>query len=125
MGRRGLLSRLGSSDRTQDPVASIVAHLHTLLNSRQGHSPTIPDYGIIDFNDVVHTLPDGIRALQQSIRDSILRHEPRLSHVTVRHVPGADRLVLRFEIVARLASNRRQVLRFRTQMRPGGRFSFE
>lgn len=77
---------------------------------------------MIDFNDVVHNLPDAIRALQQSIRATILEHEPRLGSVTVRHLPAESSLGLRFEVVGRLASDRRSVIRLHTELRAGGMF---
>ncbi|HMI94329.1 MAG TPA: type VI secretion system baseplate subunit TssE [Polyangiales bacterium] len=125
MSDRGLLSRLGAGQRSADTLASIAAHLRELLNARQGLSESVGSYGIVDFNDVVHTLPDGVRTLQHSIRAAILEHEPRLNSVAVRAIPGEDALSLRFEITGRLASDRRTVVRLHTEMRCGGLFVVE
>ncbi len=122
---RGLLSRLGTGQRTADPVLAIIAHLTDLLNSHQGQSHTVPTFGVLDFNDIVHNLPDAVRHLQQSIRATIIDHEPRLSNVTVRFVPMDDPLTLTFEIVARLATDRQSLVRMRTQVRPGGQVTVE
>jgi type VI secretion system protein len=125
MAARGLLDRLGTGHRRTDPVASILLHLSDLLNSHQGHASTVPSYGVLDFNDVVHNLPDAVRHLQQSIRATITQHEPRLSNVSVRYVPTSDPLTLSFEIVARLIGDRQSVLRMRTRVRPGGQIIVE
>lgn len=122
---RGLLSRLSAGKRSSDQLASIAAHLRELLNARQGLSECVGSYGVVDFNDVVHTMPDGIRALQHSIRATILEHETRLQSVAVRAVQGDDPLTLRFEITGRLANDRRAVVRLHTEMRCGGQFVVE
>jgi type VI secretion system protein len=125
MAVRGLLGRLATGQRRAEPLPAIVAHLSDLLNSHQGHSCTVPAFGVLDFNDVVHNLPDAVRHLQQSIRATIIAHEPRLQNVNVRFVPGDDPLVLQFEIVARLASDRHSLVRMKTRVRPGGQIVVE
>ena len=47
-------------------------------------------------------MPEAIGAIQQSIRATILKYEPRLKNVSVRFVPSEDPLSVRFEVVARL-----------------------
>ena len=119
--RRGLLSRLAEGERTVDELESVVAHLAVLLNTQVGASPANPTFGLPDFNDVVHQMPEAIRRMQQLIRDCILEHEPRLRSVSVQHVPTNDPLRLGFDIVARLRTDRRMI-RLHTEIRPGGRF---
>jgi type VI secretion system protein len=123
MGGRALLSRIGSSDpRPVDPVESITANLRALLNTRQGNSATAPDFGILDFNDVVHDFPNGIQTLAKSIRATVLQYEPRLKNVAVRHLPDENLLTLRFEIAGQVAEGRTsRTIRFATTVRPGGR----
>ncbi|MBZ0116351.1 MAG: type VI secretion system baseplate subunit TssE [Sandaracinaceae bacterium] len=125
MSARGFLSRLASGDRRQDVVSSVVAHLNAMLNTRAGESVTVPDYGLMDFQDVVHTMPEAIGTIQQCIRATILKYEPRLKNVSVRFVPGEDPLILRFEVVARLSDARRSVVRLQTAMVPGGRINVD
>ena len=77
---------------------------------------------MVDFTDLVHGFPGSIQLLQQAIRGTILEFEPRLKNVSVRHVPQEDPLVLRFDITAQPAQKgARGLLRFSTQMRPGGK----
>ncbi len=117
---RGLLSRLATGARQNDTVSSVVDHLRDMLNTPQGESVTAPDYGLVDFADVCHNMPEAIGAIQQSIRATILKYEPRLRNVSVRYVPSEDPLQVRFEVVARLADSRRSVVRLRTSMNTGG-----
>lgn len=65
---------------------------------------TCPDYGIADVSEMIHSFPDAIGLMAQSLRHTIQTYEPRLQGVQVIHVPneGTD-LTLRFEIRARVA----------------------
>lgn len=123
MGGRALLSRIGARDtRPIDSVESIAANLRALLNTRKGDCVTAPDFGILDFADVVHDFPGGIQQLAKSIRATVLQYEPRLRNVAVRHVPDENPLTLRFEITAQVAEGRTaRTLRFATTVKPGGR----
>jgi len=96
-----------------------------MLNTPQGESITVPDYGLVDFADVCHNMPEAIGSIQQSIRATILKYEPRLRNVSVRFVPSDDQLSVRFEVVARLADSRRSVVRLRTAMNTGGHMTVE
>lgn len=110
--RRGLFDRLESGARSIGDGESIVAHLHALLNARE----------IVDLTDLVHTLPDGMRSVEQTLERAIERYEPRLTQISVRHVPGDDALRLDFQVQARLAADPRKALRLRTWLRLPGRF---
>jgi len=123
---RGLLSRidaeLGVADRASGEAESIVEHLRVLLNTRKGGSATVPEFGVVDFTELVHAFPGAIQTLQSSIRATVLEFEPRLRNVTVRFLPDEEPLVLRFEITAQRAEpGARGVMRFRTQVTPGGK----
>ncbi len=120
--RRGLLARLSSGGQRISELESIVAHLNDLLNTRAGESLSAPDFGIVDFADVVHNFPEATQVLQQSIRATILKYEPRLRNVSVHPVPSPDTLMIAFEISARLASGQqRGVFRVRTELTPSGK----
>ncbi|MFL5291328.1 MAG: type VI secretion system baseplate subunit TssE [Myxococcales bacterium] len=123
MARRALLSRIGGqSGAPVDEVQSILSHLEALLNTRQGDSPCVPRYGILDFADMVHGFPASIPHLLKSIRSTIIEFEPRLKNVSVRYQPEEGSLVLRFEIAAQLAQAKgTRTLRLATTVLPGGR----
>jgi type VI secretion system protein len=123
MAGRGLLSRIGKGDassRHDDPSDAILEHLRILLNTRRGEAPTVPDYGVPDMTDLVHTLPSGTSGLSKALRDTILTYEPRLKNVNVRNIPSDEPLVLRFEITARLVEDN-TVLKLQTRVRAGGK----
>jgi type VI secretion system protein len=116
------LNRLGTERRAMDDSLSIAEHLQTLLNSREGLSATNPDFGLPDLTDIVHMLPDGVHALQNAIRDVILKYEPRLAKVTVRFVPSDDAFVLYFDIAGHRSDAAKTPFRVRTKMLPGNQF---
>jgi type VI secretion system protein len=121
------MQRLAAPDPMRvrvDDIDSIVEHLRGLLNTRQGESVTVPDFGVIDFTDLVHNFPEAIQVLQRSIRATILQYEPRLKSVVVQHVRDEEVLVLKFQITAQLASkSARGAVRFETQLRAGGQMN--
>ncbi|RKH11632.1 type VI secretion system baseplate subunit TssE [Corallococcus sp. CA053C] len=127
MAERGLLSRLaagqGSLVSQGDIVESVAAHLRVLLNTRRGESAAAPNFGILDFNDVVHMYPSAIPRMQQSIRMAIQEFEPRLKSVVVTHQPNEDDpTALMFDISAQLSwRGQRGALRFHTHVHPGGK----
>ncbi|MEM7434999.1 MAG: type VI secretion system baseplate subunit TssE [Myxococcota bacterium] len=116
------LCRLGSDEREVDEWQSIAEHLQTLLNSREGVSATTPDFGLPDLTDIVHMLPDGVHAIQDAIRDVLLKYEPRLAKVKVRFAPSEDAFVLYFDVSARRSDGDKAPFRVRTSMHPGNRF---
>lgn len=128
---RGLLGRIseigkGESPGPVDVRDSIASHLRVLLNTAQGDSPTVPQFGVMDFTDVVHSFPASVGAIQSSIRAVVLQYEPRLRNVSVRYLPDSENLTLRFEVTAQLADkSARGVLRFQTKLAAGGQFLVE
>jgi type VI secretion system protein len=124
---RGLLSRLTASSvndaRPVNELESIVEHLRALLNTRQGESPSVPDFGVVDFTDLVHNFPEAIQTLQRCIRTTVLQYEPRLKNVVVQHVRDDEVLVLKFQITAQLQNKGGKsggAVRFETHLRAGG-----
>lgn len=124
---RGLLDRIAAESahdsRPIDTFESVLANLNVVLNARQGGSQTCPDFGIPDFTDAMHALPNGTAELCEALRKTIAAYEPRLASVTVRPAteqePGTT---LRFAISARLVDEAtKRVVRFETCFRAGGR----
>ncbi|SEL28399.1 type VI secretion system protein [Stigmatella aurantiaca] len=128
MAERGLLTRLASSNQGAlaprgNPVGGIAEHLRVLLNTRKGEAPSAPNFGIMDFNDIIHLFPAAIPRMQQSIRAAIQEFEPRLKNVVVLQVPDENQpTALRFDIVAQLnLKDARGTVHFHTEFHPGGR----
>lgn len=82
---------------------SVLAHLRNMLNTRQGSVPTLPDYGLPDFNDIAVNFPDAIFELRRIIKQCIESYEPRLSRVKVDYAKDEENpLSMRYEITAQL-----------------------
>ena len=89
---------------------SVLNHLRHILNSRHGHAPAQPDYGIPDLNEFMHAFPDSITPMRQALQMSIEKYEPRLRNVRVAWTPDDDDpLNIRFEITARLVTESDEV----------------
>src|SRR3989338_11114861 len=100
LGReRTLLERLAGpggdnlltiTENTQQLADSVLRHLQKMLNTRQGHALTQPEYGIPDVTEFIQTLPDMVNEVRRAIRNSIEKFEPRLRNVEVTFVPSED-----------------------------------
>jgi type VI secretion system protein len=110
------------TENTQQLADSILRHLQRMLNTRQGHVLTQPEYGIPDVTEFIQTLPDMVNEVRSAIRNSIEKFEPRLRNVEVSFVPseGAG-LSLRFEITAELVTEKEDAsVWFETSVSPSG-----
>ncbi len=89
---------------------SVLGHLRNMLNSRHGHAPAQPDYGIPDLNEFMYAFPESKEPMRQAIQTSIEKYEPRLKNVRATWVPDEDDpLNIRFEITARLVTDDKDV----------------
>ena len=101
----------------------MLAHLRQMLNSRRGISITVPEYGIPDLSDLVHSFPEAIAFMRRAIREGIERYEPRLRNVVVIDIPDEnDPFHLNFDIRAELVTERGETpVSFRTTLDATGR----
>jgi len=118
---RGLFDRLESGARAIDEPESIAAHLRVLFGSRQGSAAAAVELGRPDLTDLVHTWPEGVRAVERALKTLIERFEPRLTDVSVRAVSSADPLTLSFQVRGHAASQRGLAYRFVTEIDALGR----
>jgi type VI secretion system protein len=104
---------------------SVLQHLRKMLNVHQGNVPTLPAYGMPDFNDLTAQFPEAIAEIQRALKTSIEQYEPRLRRVRIRHVPDEENpLTLRFEITAQLVTGGGAAsMRFETFLDPSGMVS--
>lgn len=107
--------------RGDDLESVVVTHLRRMLNTRQGSSLTVPDYGILELSELQHDFPDALGIMQRAIKNSIVTYEPRLKNVQVRAVPAPDEVAqmnLYFEITGQLVypDGQRQAVRFSTSI---------
>jgi type VI secretion system protein len=116
-------SPLTIGEDTELLARSILNHMQRLLNSRQGESLCVPDYGIPDVAEVVHAFPDSIGDMQKAIQTSIEKYEPRLGKVRVKRMESeGEVLELRFEILAQLVTAKKKAfLKFETIVDPDGK----
>ncbi|WP_127089590.1 type VI secretion system baseplate subunit TssE [Aquabacter cavernae] len=86
-----------------DVMTSVLGNLRHVLNSRAACCQSRPDFGMPDFNDLAGKFPDALAIIASAVREQIEKFEPRLSQVTVRHVPDrSNPLRLAFRIHATL-----------------------
>jgi type VI secretion system protein len=106
--------------RGDDLESVVVDHLRRMLNTRQGSSLTVPDYGVVEISELTHDFPDALGVMQRAIKNSIIAYEPRLKNVQVRLVApdGQNRMFVYFEVTAQLVypDGHRQAVRFNTRI---------
>jgi len=107
--------------RGEDLEAAVLDNLEKLLNTRQGSSASAPDYGTTELSEMIHAFPDAIGIMQRSIKNTILKYEPRLKNVQVRPVEPEDDdsgMFVYFEVTAQIVypNGERQPFRFNTSI---------
>jgi type VI secretion system protein len=92
-------------ENTSRLAESVLGNLRRLLNSRHGVAATLPDYGIPDLCDLVHSFPEAAGAMRKALKSTIEKYEPRLRKVNLKAVEHPDDpLALHFEITAELVT---------------------
>jgi type VI secretion system protein len=100
---------------------SVMRHLQRLLNTRQGHVLTQPEYGMPDFTDCAESLPETLDKVRRAIKNSIEQFEPRLRRVKITHLPSEDSLNLHFGITGQLVTGKQRLSAFfSTKVSPSG-----
>ncbi len=103
---------------------SVRRHLTRLVNSRHGFSEAHPDYGLPALTDLTVGSGDYVRRIQDAIRVTIEKYEPRLQRVRVTRVEteGAGRtLAFRVEGTLVTKSGQHRVY-YETSMGGSGQF---
>ena len=109
MHERRLLERIrhfahdqGRSNELDSTVlmASVLAHLRRLLNTKQGSVPIAEDYGLAELTEMPGAFsPDNLADIEDKVTRVIAKYEPRLTNIRVRFARKQDdSLALRFEI---------------------------
>ncbi len=110
----------------EDPgrvIDSVMNYLQRILNTRRGNAPIAEDFGIPDFTEFLSSYPDSLREFERTIRETILKFEPRLKAVRVSFIPQEeDPFAIHFQIAARLtAEHGNQPVQFVSLMDHEGR----
>lgn len=115
--------RVGEDPRQM--IRSVQAHLQRILNTRHGNVPIAVDYGIPDFTNLMNDFHDSRQSLERTIRNTILKYEPRLKAVRVAFLEQEeDKLTLRFQISAQLVmKDHRDPVMFESVLDAGGRIT--
>jgi type VI secretion system protein len=118
------VNRTTKQDESQ-LLSSVLEHVGKMLNTRRGNAPVAPDYGIPDIVDMIHSFPESIRIMEQAIRATIEKYEPRLSNIRVKHTEFDEEIFsLHFEVTAVLApSSSKKPVRFETKVDNNGEVS--
>lgn len=62
---------------------SVMDNIQRILNSRAGTLSHLPDYGLPDMGLILQGLPGTAHGLMNTMRDTLLKYEPRLDAVRV------------------------------------------
>lgn len=90
--------------RTAGLLASIKENLSRVLNTHPGSCQSEPALGISDLNDATATAADFHQAIEEEVRNCIMRYEPRIGRVTVSAASSDELnpLALSFHIEAQV-----------------------
>ncbi|HAJ78503.1 MAG TPA: type VI secretion system baseplate subunit TssE [Fibrobacteres bacterium] len=64
-------------------ILSIMDHLNRLFNTREGSLPHLKNYGLPDISEIYRKMPHGIEELQNAVKKTIEKYEPRLHKIKV------------------------------------------
>jgi len=81
------LSRELSAVKYSDKEAlyiSVANNLSNIFSTNVGSSPSSPDYGKPELNDINLGLEESLFSISENFKKSILKYEPRLHDVTVK-----------------------------------------
>jgi type VI secretion system protein len=74
-------------------MESVRRNLVRLLNSRQGMSEAVLDYGLPSLTDITTTSTDYVQVVIEEIRKVVEKYEPRLKHIRVTALKTEDEKV--------------------------------
>ncbi|MSP25728.1 MAG: type VI secretion system baseplate subunit TssE [Myxococcales bacterium] len=114
--------------RAQDLESVVLEHLSRMLNTRAGSAPTVPDYGVAEISELLHSFPDANGLMQRALKHTVAKYEPRIKNVQVRILEdpeSRDALRVRFEITGQIVfpNGNRQALRVTTSVDPSSTVS--
>ncbi len=104
--------------------ASVLNHLNSLLNTRQGSAMIAVDLGMPDFTNMVRSFDDmTCDTLAADIKSVLEKYEPRLTDVRIEVLPRDDKVLkMKFKVEGKLRLSRGNMeISFETIVDPEGR----
>lgn len=122
--RRGEPPSPTATESIEDRIASVVANVRRIVNSREGNAPAQPDYGMPAPSEIVHAFPHAIDRVQRQLKLQLQRYEPRLRELEVLHLEVENEPIkMFFQVSGRLATESGGTwLTLRLVFHPSGRF---
>jgi len=93
-------------------IMSLMDHLNRMFNTREGSITHLQDYGLPDISEIYRKMPHGIEELQEAIKRSVEKYEPRMHRVKVLPRDAGEKFKLVFIISGELKGG--GVVRFQT-----------
>ena len=110
---------------SRDIFDSIISNLQRLFNTIRGNCVTDELYGLPHLSGIRSSMPGTLAPYETALRETIERHEPRLSNVRVRFAPYEELggvISLRFEITGTIEEDDgKRSVRFETFADDAGR----
>ncbi|CAK9889994.1 MULTISPECIES: type VI secretion system baseplate subunit TssE [Pseudomonas] len=98
---------------------SVLDNLQRILNSRAGSISHLPDYGLPDMGLILQGLPAAAHGLMGTLKNTLLKYEPRLEAVNIELLPQTQPGHLEYALDAQLKGGER--VTFATTLAPEGK----
>lgn len=97
---------------------SVLDNLQRILNCRAGTLEHLPDYGLPDMGLILQGLPGAAHSLMSTMRDTLIKYEPRLVSIDIQLLPQVQPGHLEYALEVQLNGGQR--ITFGTSLAPGG-----
>jgi type VI secretion system protein len=104
--------------------ASVLDHLNSLLNTRQGSAMIAADLGMPDFTNMIRSFDEmTCNNLAAEIKSVLEKYEPRLAGIRIEVLPRDDKVLkMKFKIEGKLRLSRGNMeISFETIVDPEGK----
>lgn len=92
-------TRVTNLDDKNQTIISVKDNVTRILNSRAGTIDHLSDYGLPDMSMIYQALPTSAYTLVRAMEQTLLKYEPRLSHISIELKPSTEIMVLSYELV--------------------------
>jgi type VI secretion system protein len=106
-------------DEQDQYTLSVLDNMQRILNSREGTLSHLPDYGLPAMSGILQGLPASAHALMTTMRQTLLKYEPRLAALDIDLLPQVMPGHLEYAVDVQLKSG--QKVMFGTSLSPEGK----